>query len=369
MLSFEKKYKAVLEKDSSFEGIFVVAVKTTGVFCRPTCNARKPKAENVVFFDSAKEALLNGFRPCKLCKPLEHPGETPEYIKTILDEINKQPHKKIKDFELRQKGIDPSKIRRWFKKHHNMTFHSYQRMIRINGAFQKISTGGTITESAFGSGYESLSGFNDRYQSIFGNSPTKAKDKNVINIIRFTTPLGPMFGCATSEGVCLAEFTDRRMLEREFKDLCRLFNAVILPGTNRHLEQLQCELNEYFEGKRKSFDVALSTPGTDFQKRVWKALQEIPYGETVSYKQQAIKLNNRNGVRAVASANGYNRIAIIIPCHRVIGENGSLTGYGGGLARKKWLIDFERENSGKEKQITLSFYPRLTQQKLVNVSI
>jgi AraC family transcriptional regulator of adaptative response/methylated-DNA-[protein]-cysteine methyltransferase len=253
-----------------------------------------------------------------------------------------------------------------------MTFHAYQRMIRINGAFQKISTGETITDTAFESGYESLSGFNDRYQSVFGNSPTKTKDKNVINVIRFSTPLGPMFGCATTDGVCLAEFTDRRMLEREFKDLCRLFNAVILPGTNRHIEQLQTELKEYFEGKRKSFNVALTTPGTDFQKKVWEALQEIPYGETVSYKQQAIRINNRNGVRAVASANGCNRIAIIIPCHRVIGEDGSLTGYGGGLARKKWLIDFEKSNSGKNKQTALNFHPHFTSPetiKPINVSI
>ena len=225
-----------------------------------------------------------------------------------------------------------------------MTFQSYQRMLRINAAYSSIKKGETITNSAFDSGYESLSGFNDSYKSIFGDSASQTKDKAIINIVRFTSPLGPMFACASSTGVCLMDFTDRKILEEEFKDLCKRLNAVILPGSNPHLDLLQQQLTEYFSGKRKTFSVPLHTPSTAFRESVWKVLQDIPYGKTRSYKQQAIALGNPKAVRAVAAANGQNRINIIIPCHRVIGADGSLTGYGGGLYRKKWLLDFEKNN-------------------------
>jgi AraC family transcriptional regulator of adaptative response/methylated-DNA-[protein]-cysteine methyltransferase len=215
----------------------------------------------------------------------------------------------------------------------------------------------SVTKSTFDSGYENLNGFNEKFLSIFKDPPTNSIDSTIINFVRFSTPLGPMFGCATREGVCLAEFTERKMLETEFKDLCRRLNDVILPGENQHLDQLQKELNEYFEGKRNKFELALHTPGSTFQQLVWKKLEAIPYGETRSYKQQAISLQNPKAIRAVASANGCNRVAIIIPCHRVIGEDGKLVGYAGGLARKKWLLNFEKNNisSGVQGELEFSF--------------
>jgi AraC family transcriptional regulator of adaptative response/methylated-DNA-[protein]-cysteine methyltransferase len=178
--------------------------------------------------------------------------------------------------------------------------------------------------------------------------------QNVINIIRLNTPLGLMYGGATADGVCLLEFTDRKMLETEFKDLTRLLNAVILPGSNHHLVQLELQLSEYFAGQRTTFNLKLNAPGTQFQQAVWQELQEIAYGTTISYKEQATRLNNPNAVRAVAGANGHNRISIIIPCHRVIGSNGTLTGYGGGIQRKQWLLDFEAANLEASKSQGLS---------------
>ena len=133
--------------------------------------------------------------------------------------------------------------------------------------------------------------------------------------------------------------TDRRMLETEFHDLCKRLDAVILPGENRYLDVVQIQVAEYLDGQRKRFDIPLDAPGTEFQQSVWKILQQIPYGETWSYTQQAIQLGQPGAVRAVARANGYNRIAFIIPCHRVIGSNGNLTG---GIGRKKWLLDLEK---------------------------
>jgi AraC family transcriptional regulator of adaptative response/methylated-DNA-[protein]-cysteine methyltransferase len=343
-LSFQEKYNVIGTQDSSYEGFFITGVKTTGIFCRPSCRARKPKAKNVIFFDNARGALQHGFRPCKICKPMENLDETPPEIKKIMQEMQQNPYTRIKDQDLLERGLEPSRIRRWFKKHHQMTFHAYQRMLRINCAYQKIKTGKSVIDSAFESGYDSLSGFGESYRSIFGEPPTSPGQKEIIHIKRITTEIGPMFACASSQGLCLLEFTDRRMLETEFKDLGKRLNAAILPGENIHLEQTEKEVREYFRGERKVFNVKLDTPGTDFQQSVWDGLLNIPYGETRSYKEQAHKIGNPNAVRAVASANGQNRISIIIPCHRVIGSDGSLTGYGGGLHRKKWLLDLEKEN-------------------------
>jgi AraC family transcriptional regulator of adaptative response/methylated-DNA-[protein]-cysteine methyltransferase len=337
-------YQALLEKNISFEGSFYAAVKTTGVFCRPTCTARKPKKENVEFFKTTKEAIQNGYRPCKICTPLNNLSDTPAYINQIIQEITKNPFQKIKDFDLRTKGIEPNKIRRWFKKNHGITFHSFQRMMRINTAFKRLTEGEKITHVAFDSGYESLSGFSDAYKTIFGKPPGDSRETRIINIQKISTPLGPMFACAVKEGICLLEFTDRRMLEFEFKSITRLLKARIIYGDNSHFKILEGQLAEYFQGKRKQFDLPLVTPGTDFQIKVWKLLQKISYGETCSYEHQAIKMKNPKAVRAVAKANGFNRISILIPCHRVIGKNGDLTGYGGGLWRKKWLLDFEKNN-------------------------
>jgi len=349
MLTNTIMYNALVNKDVSYEGTFIAAVKTTGIFCRPTCTARKPKQENVEFFNTTKEAILSGYRPCKVCNPLEKLGATPDYIKKILNELNADPSLKFKDWDLTQRGIEPNNIRRWFLKNHGITFHSYQRMFRINSAFKKIQNGEPVTSVAFETGYESLSGFNDSFKSIFGVSPSNSKDKKIVNIARLETPLGTMFTCAVAQGICLLEFTDRKMLETELKALTKLLNANIIQGANQHFDLLKKQLEEYFEGKRKEFTVPLFTPGTEFQESVWKELQNIPYGTTRSYKQQAAALQNPEAVRAVANANGMNRISIIIPCHRVIGNDGSLTGYGGGLWRKKWLLDMEKKYLQLEK--------------------
>ncbi len=345
-LTFEQKYAVLGKAGADYEGSFITAVKTTGIFCRPSCTARKPLAKNIIFYDTTQQALQNGFRPCKRCKPMQRQDETPAYISDIIQELQVNPYLRIKDQDLRERNIEPATIRRWFKKHHNLTFHSYQRMLRIGAAYKTIEQGKTITHSAFEHGYDSLSGFNHSWHSIFGHSASykNGQHKTIIHITRLTTPLGPMFACATQEGVCLLDFTDRRMLETEFQDLCKRLSAVILPGNNPHLTQLLKEVDDYFSGNRQQFTVPLDTPSTDFRKKVWQTLQTIPYGETRSYKDQAIAVGNPKAVRAVASANGQNRISIIIPCHRVIGADGTLVGYGGGLHRKKWLLDFERKH-------------------------
>jgi len=347
MLVTDKKkiktyYQALLDKEPSYVGIFYVGVKTTSVFCIATCRARKPKLENVEFYTTFKEALDSGYRPCKICKPTENSHKAPPQIEAAIKMVKENPKEKISDYQLKDNEISSERVRRWFKKHYGLTFQAFQRMYRINNAFQELKGGKKTTDTAFDAGYESLSGFGYTYKKFVGKSPKNSINNDVILISRLTTPLGPMFVCATDKGVCLLEFVDRRMLETEFKDLQQLLKAQIITGENQHIKQAKQEVTEYFDGKRRDFDVKLHTPGTEFQNRVWTALFNIPYGETTTYQQQSESINNPKAVRAVASANGSNRISIIIPCHRVIGKNGKLAGYGGGLERKRWLIDHEQ---------------------------
>lgn len=341
-LSAQLMYQASFEKNPDFEGVFWMGVKTTGVFCRPTCTARKPKPENVEFFSTAKAAILKGYRPCKICKPLENPDETPEYIQSILEELREDPTLKLKDFDLIDRGLEPATIRRWFQKNHGMTFQAFQRMFRLNTAFKKIQQGENIMETAYECGFESLSGFNESFKNIFGVSPKNSKTQNIIDLKRVETPIGTMYAAATEDGICMLEFTDRKMLENEFNELAKSLNATIVQGENPHFRILEKELKEYFSGERQEFSVPLSPVGTEFQKSVWKILLKIPYGETWNYKKQSEVLGDVKKVRAVANANGMNKISILIPCHRVIGSNGTLTGYGGGVWRKQKLLELEK---------------------------
>ena len=346
--NIEIMYSALVNKDSNFEGIFVAGVRTTGIFCRPSCTAKKPKAENVEFFGSAHDALVNGYRPCKICSPLNYRGSAPEWLKPLLEEINENPLIRIQSADLRARGLDPSRVNYWFKKHHNMTFNAYLRSLRIGQAFGRIKYGDAVTETAFESGYNSLSGFSDSFKKAAGFTPGKSQAENLITTTRILTPLGPMLAGASEGGICLLEFVDRRMLETQLKRVSRLFKAGIVPGFSRHFENLNSQLEEYFAGTRRAFDIPLVLSGTSFQQQVWQGLQQIPYGTTRSYKEQAEFLGQPGAVRAVARANGDNRIAILIPCHRVIGADGKLVGYGGGLWRKQYLLNHEVRHLGQD---------------------
>ena len=169
--SDEAMYDAFMKRDTSYEGIFFVAVKTTGIFCRPTCGARRPKRENIEFYPSAKAALLNGYRPCRVCNPLEPVGATPDYIQKVIDLVASNPPRKITDYDLVKMNIEPNGVRRWFKANHGLTFQGYQRMLRINGALRKLQTGSSVTDTAYDAGYDSLSGFSESFRKIVGTNP------------------------------------------------------------------------------------------------------------------------------------------------------------------------------------------------------
>ena len=334
-------YRALVERDPAFDGLFFTGVTTTGIFCRTTCTARKPRRENVVFFSTARDALLAGYRPCRVCRPVEPPAATPEPVRRLLADVEADPALRVSEDDLRGRGIDPAGLRRWFKRNHGMTFQTYVRTLRIGAAFGRIRHGDSATDAAFEHGWDSLSGFGEAFRKVMGASPTRV-GASVVTVTRVETPIGPMLAGATAEGVCLLEFVDRRMIETQLERLRRLLRATLVPGSSPHAETLAGELRRYFAGQLRRFETPLDLSGTPFQRRVWSALLTIPYGETRSYAAQARIIGEPAAVRAVARANGDNRIAIVVPCHRVVGADGSLTGYVGGLWRKRWLLDLER---------------------------
>jgi AraC family transcriptional regulator of adaptative response/methylated-DNA-[protein]-cysteine methyltransferase len=338
-------YDAFARRDTSFDGIFFMGVRTTGIFCRPGCPARTPSRANVDFYRTTKEALFAGFRACKRCKPLEVSGATPDWLQPLLSEIQNPQARRWKDEDLRTIGLEPARVRRWFKQHHGMTFQAFLRARRVGRALATLREGESVTNAAFENGYESLSAFYEAFHQLMDTTPARAANTNPVNFTRILTPLGAMLAAARADGLCLLEFTDRRMIETQIKRLGRKLGGSPVPGPNAVLEQTQAEMDAYFAGTLRDFTVPLSPAGTPFQQRVWEVLRAIPYGLTRSYKEQAINIGQPTATRAVARANGDNPIAIIVPCHRVIGADGKLTGYGGGLWRKQWLLDHERGDS------------------------
>ena len=346
MISAENKkeyYQALLAKKTEYEGLFFVGVKTTGVFCRPTCPARKPKFENCEFFETAQEALLASFRPCKRCRPLSHPNQVSKLIQTLVEAVEKDPERRWKDKDFEEMAVDASTARRQFKKRFGMTFVAYARARRMGLAMKQIRGGEAVIEAQLSSGYESSSGFRDAFSRIMGAAPTKLGNQKILKAAWLDTPLGPMVAIANDEALYLLEFVDRRGLEREIERLRQKTQSAIIPGRTQTIDLIEKELNLYFKGKLKIFETPLLPIGSLFQKRVWEELLKIPPGETRAYAELAITLGKPSAFRAVAQANGANQFAIIIPCHRVINTNGELGGYGGGIPRKKWLIDHERK--------------------------
>ena len=333
---------AFLNRDASYDGVFVTAVATTGIFCRPSCTARKPRPENVEFFSGARDALTAGYRPCLRCRPLEPTGSAPDWVQHLLVDVENDPERRWTDADLRARALHPDRVRRWFQEHHGMTFHAYSRARRLGLALGRIRHGSDVTTSAFDHGFESLSGFNDAFKRLFGTSPGRSGATSLVTMTRYLSPLGPMLVGATDEAVCLLEFADRRMLQTQLQRLAGRLGCSFAPGTNPIIDLAADELESYFAGELTRFTMPVSAPGTDFQTAVWDRLLEIPYGTTVSYGDLARALGRASAVRAVARAVGDNRIAVVVPCHRVVGADGSLTGYGGGLWRKQKLLDHER---------------------------
>src|SRR5213594_1736777 len=314
----ETMYRALVNRDSSFEGIFYVGVRTTGIFCRPTCSAKKPARENVDFFATSSDALENGYRPCLRCHPLDPNAHPLKLIERLRAEVERAPGGRLTDKELAALSIDPSTARRQFKRHYGMTFQAYHRARRMGLALSQVRQGDRVDQARNGSGFESESGFRDAFTKVFGEPPTTARTRTPLFAERIDTPLGAMIAVADDEGLRLLEFIDRRGTGRELSILRNRLRTNVVPGEHSHVTATRSQLRDYFAGKNLEFNIPLAPVGSQFQLRAWKILRSIPVGETRSYSWMAKRLGDENARRAVGRANGTNMICIVIPCHRVI---------------------------------------------------
>lgn len=319
-------------------------MKSTGVFCRPTCPARKPKFENCEFYHTAEEALLASYRPCKRCTPLSHPNQVSELVQKLVQAVEENPEKKWKEKDFRELAVDESTARRQFKKRFGMTFVQYARARRMGIAMKEIRSGKAMIDAQLSTGYESGSGFRDAFSNIMGDAPSSAREDHILKASWIDTRVGPMVAIADEDKLYLLEFVDRRGLEKEIEVLRMKTRSAIIPGKTRSIESIERELDLYFKGELTEFHTPVRLIGTPFQLMVWERLKQIPSGKTRSYTDIAREIGKPTAVRAVARANGSNQLALIIPCHRVILSDGSTGGYAGGPARKKWLLELESES-------------------------
>src|SRR5262249_29786302 len=259
--------RAVQTSDESFDGLFVVAVRTTGIFCKPSCPARKPLPKNCTYFATTAEARAAGFRACKRCRPEDGDGRPPTWVSRLLVAIERDPTARRSDDDLRNLGIDPARARRYFRRHYGMTFQAYCRSRRMGKALQQLRTGTNLDTVALGNGYDSHSGFRDAFRRTFGRPPGQGRTAGCVVTAKLESPLGPLSAAATDEGMCLLEFPGERS-DDQTETLTRLFGCAAIPGQHAYLDQLRVELAEYFAGRRRTFDVPLVYPGSPFQMSV-----------------------------------------------------------------------------------------------------
>lgn len=336
-------FSAFINRDSTYEGIFYVGIKTTGIFCRPTCPARKPRMENVEFFPSVKAASAAGYRPCARCHPLEA-LQKPEWVTRLQSLIANSNGRRLTSMDLKRMRIDPSTANRNFKKFFGLSFQAYQRAYQMGEALSQIRRGAKVISAQLDQGYSSASGFWSAFRNMMGEPPNKASHVRVIKADWIETPLGPLLALADEQELYLLDFADHKGLEKEILAVRRSTDSVVIPGENPIIQQVKKELKDYFSGTSLQFTVPFKMNGTPFEKKVWMLLKTIPPGETWSYQKLASLLNNPKACRAVGNANGRNRLVIIVPCHRVVRADGRLGGYGGGAWRKRWLLEHERKS-------------------------
>ncbi len=339
----DQLYQALLDRDPTYDGRVYVGVASTGIFCRLTCPARKPKRENCSFHATVADAMEAGFRPCKRCKPMAPEADGDPIVQTLVKALETDPQRRWREDDVVRFGFDPSTVRRAFKRQFGMTFLEMARNLRLREGFTTLADGGKVIEAQLDAGYDSPSAFRTAFAKLLGVAPKELKQDAMLRASWIDTPLGDMVAIADDHALHLLEFADRKALPNELKRLSKTVKGQIGIGRNAVIEQTAKELERFFEGHSDQFDVPLVMHGTPFTKEVWTALRSIRAGRTKSYSQLAKDIGAPTATRAVARANGTNQIAIIIPCHRVIGADGQLTGYGGGLWRKQKLIELERQ--------------------------
>jgi AraC family transcriptional regulator of adaptative response/methylated-DNA-[protein]-cysteine methyltransferase len=337
----DARWAAVVARDASFAGQFYIAVKTTGIYCRPGCPARLPKRANVRFFETREEAERAGFRPCKRCKPGEpalaelHAEKVAQACR-LIEAAEETPKLEALAETV---GLSPYHFHRIFKQTVGVTPKAYSIAHRNKLVRAGLPKSNTVTAAIYDAGFNSNGRFYANASEVLGMAPTEFREGGAGQDIRFAIrecSLGLILIAASEKGVCAILFGDNPDELR--RDLQHQFPRARLIGGDKSFEDLTAKVIAFVEAPGEGLDLPLDIRGTAFQHRVWDALRRIPAGSTASYAEVARKIGKPKAVRAVARACATNRIAVAIPCHRVIGSDGSLTGYRGGIERKRVLL-------------------------------
>ncbi|MEO0364949.1 MAG: methylated-DNA--[protein]-cysteine S-methyltransferase [Pseudomonadota bacterium] len=263
-------------------------------------------------------------------------------IDALLSALNEQPDRRWRESDISDLGFDPSTARRVFKKHFDITFLEMARQRRLRRGFETLAKGGNVIDGQLDAGFDSPSAFRVAFSKLLGRAPSDWASDATVFVDWIATPLGNMISATCRSKLHLLEFMDRRALPGELRRLEKFAGGRLGIASTDISGQIKEELAVFFKGKRATFETPLAYHGSEFTRSVWQLLQDIPPGETRTYGEIAETLGRPTASRAVARANGANQIALVIPCHRVIGADGSLTGYGGGLWRKHKLLEIEQ---------------------------
>ncbi|RKG83771.1 bifunctional DNA-binding transcriptional regulator/O6-methylguanine-DNA methyltransferase Ada [Corallococcus terminator] len=340
----DPRWPSVVARDAGADGRFFYSVKTTGVYCRPSCGARTPRPENVGFHATTAEAEQAGFRACKRCKPGQpslasrHADQVAELCRFIQGAEQPPSLEELSE----RAGLSPHHLHRVFKAVTGLTPKAYAAAHRAERIRTGLTRRGSVTEAIYDAGFNSSGRFYETSSQVLGMTPTNFRAGGANTEIRFAVAectLGPILVAASDRGVCailMGEDPDALA-----KDLQDRFPQATLVGGDTEFEQLVAKVVGFVEAPRVGLDLPLDVRGTAFQQRVWQALREIPAGTTASYTDIAERIGSPKSVRAVAQACGANAIAVAIPCHRVVRNDGALSGYRWGVERKRALLDRE----------------------------
>ena len=338
------RWAAVIAKDHAADGGFFYSVRTTGVYCRPSCAARPARRENVAFHASTEQAEAAGFRPCKRCKPDQPPMVERQAAMVAQACRTIETAEEAPDLETlaAQAGVSPFHFHRVFKSVAGVTPKAYADAHRAGRVREALSTSGTVTEAIYDAGFNSNGRFYAKSSQVLGMTPTRFRAGGEAAVIRFAIgecSLGAILVAATDKGVCAILLGDDP--EALVRDLQDRFSRAELVGADAGFEALVAKVVGFVEQPGLGLDLPLDVRGTAFQQRVWQALRDIPAGETAGYAQIAEKIGSPKAVRAVAQACAANAIAVAIPCHRVVRTDGALSGYRWGVERKRALLKRE----------------------------
>lgn len=336
-------WKAVKNNDARFNGAFVYAVNSTKIYCKPSCSSRLPKRENVSFFEDFEHAECEGFRACRRCQPKnETISEQTKIVLRVCELLEREENISLEDLSA-EVGLSAAHLQKIFKEIIGVSPKKFAEMKRLEKFKAEIKSGSGVTDAMYEAGFNSSSRLYENVSEKLGMTPKTyaKKGKNMkINYTIVDCELGKLLVARTAKGVCAVTFgDDERVLKENL--FSEYKNAEIIEESANLKEYIEAILLN-LEGKNKTLDLPLDLQATAFQMRVWEVLRKIPYGEMVSYADVAETLGNKNAVRAVATACAANRVALVIPCHRVIGKGGNLSGYRWGIERKKRILENEK---------------------------